>query len=167
MRRSGDQLHRRLRGERRIPKRCPWLNQVEMWFSVLARRLLKPASFKSIYELRLGEWPFASAGCVALSCRRWKKHRFAILPICLPCEDNSRPEPGVFRDVTTHNTVRHFGTCLTPKNEMPHGFDPWGISLYLCIYQSPRDLIAIPTFTEKLGHFGIQAPSFRRRNCGS
>jgi hypothetical protein len=24
------------------------------------------------------------------------------------------------------------------------------------IYQSPRDLIAIPTFTEKLGHFGIQ-----------
>ena len=43
--------------ERRVrfvytPKHCSWLNQVELWFSILARRLLKRASFRSIGELR-------------------------------------------------------------------------------------------------------------------
>ena len=33
------------------PKHCSWLNQVEMWFSILVRRLLKRASFTSIEEL--------------------------------------------------------------------------------------------------------------------
>ncbi|MGE0130161.1 MAG: transposase [Blastocatellales bacterium] len=34
------------------PKHCSWLNQVEMWFSILVRPLLKRASFKSTDELR-------------------------------------------------------------------------------------------------------------------
>lgn len=34
------------------PKHCSWLNQIEMWFSILVRRLLKRASFTSIAELR-------------------------------------------------------------------------------------------------------------------
>ena len=34
------------------PKHCSWLNQVEMWFSVLVRRLLKRSSFASLAELR-------------------------------------------------------------------------------------------------------------------
>jgi len=34
------------------PKHCSWLNQVELWFSILVRRLLKRASFSSIDELR-------------------------------------------------------------------------------------------------------------------
>jgi transposase len=34
------------------PRHCSWLNQVEMWFSILARRLLKRASFASLDELR-------------------------------------------------------------------------------------------------------------------
>ena len=34
------------------PKHCSWLNQVEIWFSILARRLLKRASFSSIEKLR-------------------------------------------------------------------------------------------------------------------
>ena len=34
------------------PKHCSWLNQVEIWFSILARRLLKRASFKSLDDLR-------------------------------------------------------------------------------------------------------------------
>jgi transposase len=43
--------------ERRIrfvytPRHCSWLNQVEIWFSILARRLLKRASFRSLEELR-------------------------------------------------------------------------------------------------------------------
>lgn len=34
------------------PKHCSWLNQVEIWFSVLVRRLLKRGEFKSRAELR-------------------------------------------------------------------------------------------------------------------
>lgn len=34
------------------PKHCSWLNQVEIWFSVLARRLLRRGSFASCDELR-------------------------------------------------------------------------------------------------------------------
>ena len=34
------------------PKHCSWLNQVELWFSILVRRLLKRASFASLDDLR-------------------------------------------------------------------------------------------------------------------
>jgi transposase len=34
------------------PKHSSWLNQVEIWFSILVRRLLKRASFSSVVELR-------------------------------------------------------------------------------------------------------------------
>ncbi len=34
------------------PKHTSWLNQVELWFSILVRRLLKRASFTSVEELR-------------------------------------------------------------------------------------------------------------------
>lgn len=34
------------------PKHTSWLNQIEMWFSILVRRLLKRASFTSTEELR-------------------------------------------------------------------------------------------------------------------
>lgn len=34
------------------PKHCSWLNQVEMWFGILTRRLLKRGSFASIEELK-------------------------------------------------------------------------------------------------------------------
>jgi len=34
------------------PRHCSWLNQVEIWFSILARRLLKRSSFRSAEELR-------------------------------------------------------------------------------------------------------------------
>lgn len=33
------------------PKHCSWLNQVEIWFSILARRVLKRGSFTSVGEL--------------------------------------------------------------------------------------------------------------------
>jgi len=35
-----------------IPKHTSWLNQVEIWFSILVRRLLKRASFTSTEELK-------------------------------------------------------------------------------------------------------------------
>ncbi|MFC1525507.1 transposase [Candidatus Latescibacterota bacterium] len=34
------------------PKHTSWLNQVEMWFSILVRRLLKRASFTSVAQLK-------------------------------------------------------------------------------------------------------------------
>lgn len=34
------------------PKHCSWMNQIEIWFSILSRQLLKRASFKSIDELK-------------------------------------------------------------------------------------------------------------------
>jgi len=34
------------------PKHCSWLNQVEIWFSILVRRLLKRASFDSVEQLK-------------------------------------------------------------------------------------------------------------------
>jgi transposase len=33
------------------PKHSSWLNQIEIWFSILTRRLLKRGSFKSVEEL--------------------------------------------------------------------------------------------------------------------
>ena len=34
------------------PKHCSWVNQIEIWFSILARKLLRTASFKSIEDLQ-------------------------------------------------------------------------------------------------------------------
>jgi transposase len=35
------------------PRHCSWLNQVEIWFSILSRRLLKRSSFTSVEDLRV------------------------------------------------------------------------------------------------------------------
>ena len=42
------------------PRHCSWLNQVEIWFSILARRLLKRASFTSLEDLRTRVLDFIS-----------------------------------------------------------------------------------------------------------
>ncbi|WP_281054782.1 transposase [Thiorhodococcus drewsii] len=34
------------------PKHCSWLNQVEIWFGILTRRLLKRGQFSSTEELK-------------------------------------------------------------------------------------------------------------------
>ncbi len=34
------------------PKHCSWLNQVELWFSILTSRLLKRGSFESVDDLK-------------------------------------------------------------------------------------------------------------------
>jgi hypothetical protein len=35
-----------------VPKHASWLNQIELWFSILVRRLLKRASFTSVADLK-------------------------------------------------------------------------------------------------------------------
>jgi transposase len=32
------------------PKHCSWLNQIEIWFSILVRKLLKRGSLRSVEE---------------------------------------------------------------------------------------------------------------------
>jgi transposase len=34
------------------PRHCSWLNQIEIWFSILARRLLKRSSFTSLADMK-------------------------------------------------------------------------------------------------------------------
>jgi putative transposase len=34
------------------PKHCSWLNQIEIWFGILAKKALRHASFASIEDLR-------------------------------------------------------------------------------------------------------------------
>lgn len=34
------------------PKHCSWLNQIEIWFGILVRRLLRRASFQSVAQLQ-------------------------------------------------------------------------------------------------------------------
>ena len=34
------------------PKHCSWLNQIEMWFSILVRKLLKRGNFTSTTQLK-------------------------------------------------------------------------------------------------------------------
>ena len=40
------------------PTHTSWLNQIELWFSILVRRLLKRASFTSVEELKAGVLAF-------------------------------------------------------------------------------------------------------------
>ena len=34
------------------PKHCSWLNQIEIWFGILCRRLLNRSSFKSLEDMQ-------------------------------------------------------------------------------------------------------------------
>ena len=34
------------------PKHCSWLNQIEIWFGILTRKILRHGNFQSINELR-------------------------------------------------------------------------------------------------------------------
>jgi hypothetical protein len=41
------------------PKHCSWLNQIEIWFSIITRRLLnRRASFTSVLDLEMRIWDF-------------------------------------------------------------------------------------------------------------
>lgn len=40
------------------PKHCSWMNQIEIWFSVLVRRLLKRGSFASLQDISAKIWAF-------------------------------------------------------------------------------------------------------------
>ena len=40
------------------PKHCSWLNQIEIWLSILVRKLLRRGSFRSLHELKANVFDF-------------------------------------------------------------------------------------------------------------
>jgi hypothetical protein len=55
------------------PKHCSWLNQVEIWFSILARSTLKGASFTSVRHLRQAIDAFVAAYNPTATPFQWRK----------------------------------------------------------------------------------------------
>jgi transposase len=53
------------------PKHCSWLNQIEIWFSVLSRRLLKRKSYCSVEELESSIRRFIEQYNVTAKAYRW------------------------------------------------------------------------------------------------
>ena len=63
------------------PKHCSWLNQVEIWFSILAKRLIHRGNFTSIDELqqKLGEF-IEYFNCTLAKPYRWT---YTGKPLCV------------------------------------------------------------------------------------
>lgn len=55
------------------PKHCSWLNQIEIWFSSLYRRLLKKGSFKSVHCLNASIRRYVVQHNVTAKPYRWTK----------------------------------------------------------------------------------------------
>jgi transposase len=54
------------------PKHCSWLNQIEIWFSILVRKLLKRGSFSSVEDLRAQVLAFIDYyNCTAAKPFKW------------------------------------------------------------------------------------------------
>ena len=63
------------------PTRASWLNQIEIWFSLLSRSALKHASFTSPTELRLAIDRFIDAYNDRAAPFEWKKQDIAARPL--------------------------------------------------------------------------------------
>jgi len=57
------------------PTNASWLNQIEVWFSILTVRVLRGASFTSTKELRSAIESFTKAYCEDCSPFAWKKEK--------------------------------------------------------------------------------------------
>ena len=55
------------------PTHASWLNQVEIWFSILSRRTLKGASFTSVKHLRQAIDAFVAAYNPTATPFQWRK----------------------------------------------------------------------------------------------
>ena len=53
------------------PKHCSWLNQIEIWFSILSRRLLKRKSYCSVEELNASILRFVEQYNVTSKAFKW------------------------------------------------------------------------------------------------
>ena len=57
------------------PKHCSWLNQIEIWFSILVRRLLKRKSYASIDDLNSSILRFIEQYNLTAKAFRWTYNR--------------------------------------------------------------------------------------------
>jgi transposase len=72
------------------PKHASWMNQVEIWFSILARKLLKRGSFISVADLKAKVLAFidyfnrtmAKPFCIVLPVRRRAVHQHFVAGGC-------------------------------------------------------------------------------------
>jgi hypothetical protein len=55
------------------PTHASWLNQVEIWFSILARSTLEGASFTSVAQLRAAIDAFVAAYNASATPFQWRK----------------------------------------------------------------------------------------------
>jgi transposase len=55
------------------PTNASWLNQIEIWFSILSRQALAGASFTSVHALRCAIDAFTAAYCQQATPFEWKK----------------------------------------------------------------------------------------------
>jgi len=53
------------------PKHCSWLNQIEIWFSILAKRLLKRKSYSSVEDLKISILRFIAQYNVTAKAFKW------------------------------------------------------------------------------------------------
>lgn len=63
------------------PTRASWLNQVEIWFSILSRRALRGASFSSVRQLRDAIDKFIEAYNRNAMPFEWKKEKVHAVPL--------------------------------------------------------------------------------------
>lgn len=53
------------------PKHCSWLNQIEIWFSILSRKILRKGSFFSVEELEYSIRKFINQYNLTASAFKW------------------------------------------------------------------------------------------------
>jgi len=54
------------------PKHCSWLNQIEIWFSGLSRRVLNRGNFRSVDELKAKIPESIAFGNLSAKPMKWK-----------------------------------------------------------------------------------------------
>ena len=63
------------------PTHASWLNQIEIWFSILSRRALRGANFISVKQLRKAITDFTQSYNKEAAAFEWKKTRVKAMPL--------------------------------------------------------------------------------------
>jgi len=69
------------------PTHASWLNQIEIWFSILTRKALRGASFISVKQLRKAITDFIESYNLYAAPFEWKKTRVEMVPLKLSIAD--------------------------------------------------------------------------------
>ena len=64
-----------------LPKHTSWMNQIEIWFSILTRKALRGTSFVSVKQLRKAISNFIESYNKDATPFEWKKTRVKAVPL--------------------------------------------------------------------------------------